>query len=174
MLSKALLQRNYRHPQVLSDGTLFYIKEQQMDVEWLAQDAWNWTLSFHGKSTRITDGWVPVKTSVDFAYVDDPDRFSAIYTVTYVELLPPPEHSIDPTAIALALWMSSLGFHFLLARALTDLYLARLLAGISKEATEDWSYAYTPGIGDGKAQSVWSYERAVQLYIKELEDQGLI
>lgn len=171
---KALLQRNYRHPQVLSDGTLFYIKEQQMDVEWLAQDAWNWTLSFHGKSTRITDGWVPVRTSVDFTYVDDPDRFSATYTVTYVEKFPRPEASISAEAAAAAFYLLIMGFPGLFIRELQKIWIAALLAGISKEAEDVWSYAYTPGTGDGSALRVWSYERAVQLYIKELEDQGLI
>lgn len=174
LLEQSRLQINYRNP-VYLDGRLFFIKEQQMDVEWLQQESDNWTQIAHSRDLLIGDDWIPIKTTVLFMYADDPTRFQAQFIVTYAPRLPSsvPQINLDALYASSLLLISGVG-QGLFFRELFNVSVAYLWLGVPNWAEERWTFAWTPGLGDGTAAGVWSYERTLQQYIDLLVEKGII
>ncbi len=172
-LEQSLLQVNYRNPVMLPDGALFFIKEQQMDVELLQKDADNWTLITRTTSSRIIPGWVPTKSTVAFTNADDPARFTAQYTLTHQEVMaePRPTLSLDMLYASFATFQLVPG---LFMREIFNASLALMWAGIPDFAEDIWTFQWTPGMGDGTARAIVSMERLIQEYIDLLVTKGII
>jgi hypothetical protein len=175
LLEQSRLQINYRNP-VYLDERLFFIKEQQMDVEWLQQESFNWSLVTHDRPLRLEQepgNWVPVKSTVAYGNIDDPSRFTAQYTLTWVEKVAMPKPQINLNA----LYASSVALGLvsgLFMRELFNVSVALLWVGIPDWVEETWTFAWTPGMGDGEAGILPSIERETQKYVDFLMVQGLI
>lgn len=147
-----------------------------MDVEWLQQEADNWTLLSHTRPARLegeSDNWVPVKSTVSYSSINDPSRFTAHYALTWVEKVsvPRPEVNLD------ALYATSIALGMLPGMFMEELFRASIAAiwvGIPNWVEEIWSFRWTPGMGDGIARTLPSVEREVQLYVDFLMERGLI
>lgn len=175
LLDQSRLQINYRSP-VYLDGSLFFIKEQQMDVEWLQQEAENWSLYSHLRPLRLADdpdNWVPTKSTVTYSNIDDPARFAAHYAITWVEKLSVPTPQVNLNAIYAA--SIALGLvPGLFMRELFKVSVAALWVGIPNWVEERWSFEWTPGMGDGMTRVLPSIERETQRYVDFIMDEGLI
>ena len=173
-LDKSLLQVNYRSPQRVDDK-LFFVKEQQTDVEWLQQEAENWSLLSYSKSVRIGSGWIPIKTTVSFTNPHDPALFTAQYTITYIEQYPerPGEVNLNELYATSYLAMVGIGAGFFY-RAIARAQEALIWAGIETWAEETWIFRWTPGWGDSTAAQLYSFERLVEQYIEYLISKGWI
>ncbi|MFQ5863154.1 MAG: hypothetical protein ACE5IC_08520 [Candidatus Brocadiales bacterium] len=175
LLDQSHLQINYRNP-VYLDGKLFFIKEQQMDVEWLQQEADNWSLSSHTRPLRLAnrpDDWVPVKSTVAYSNTSEPSRFTAHYNLTWIEKIALARPKVNLNA----LYSSSIALGLvpgLFMRELLNATIAALWVGIPEWVEETWSFLWTPGMGDGMARTLPSVEREVQLYVDFLMEHELI
>ncbi|MEE9201234.1 MAG: hypothetical protein V3V45_07310 [Candidatus Brocadiales bacterium] len=175
ILDQSLLQINYRSP-VYLDGRLFFIKEQQMDVEWFQQEADNWSMYAHLRPLRLADdpdNWVPIKSTVSYSNINDPSGFAAHYTLTWMEKQSVPRAKVSLEAVYAA--SMALGLvPGLFMRELFKASVAALWVGIPNWVEEVWSFEWTPGMGDGLARTLPSVERQTQLYVDFIMEEGLI
>ncbi|MCQ4575235.1 MAG: hypothetical protein NOU37_08320 [Candidatus Brocadiales bacterium] len=175
LLDESRLQINHRNP-VYLDGRLFSIKEQQMDVEWLQQEADNWSMYAHLTPLRLSSdpgNWVPIKSTVSYSNINDPSGFAAHYTLTWMEKQGVPRPKVNLEAV----YASSIALGMVPGLFMRQLFIASIAAmwvGIPPWVEEVWSFEWTPGMGDGFARTLPSVERQTQLYVDLLMEHALI
>ena len=157
---------NFRDPRMV-DGELSYIKETQFPIEFLAEDAHNWTLltPINIGSTEF-DKLVPISSSVQFINVGDATRFQFDYQIVYgtQRIVGMPIPLARDLSLALGAELST---SFPISAKIQPLIIAIALSlllpgGPSTNKALSFSFQWTPGFGDGMAKYLPSPERTVQ------------
>ena len=163
------LMVNYRDPKMV-DGKMAYIKQKQFPVEFLAEDAHNWSL-LQPVSTIDANiaALIPTKSNIRYSNVNDASKFSVTYGIVYQE----------PTILGMPVDMPSGALSTMLANALTapiqisavtqaaiiQTHLNLLFpGGMSQTKRINFMFQWTPGFGDGLTKFLPSPEREIQKF----------